>query len=399
MDHPRKKDPFLARPALGAVTALLFALAPATALADAPTTFKPPTTEFVADSESFILDKRPEGLTWKIATGATATFGDIRNVPGQTSGTSVTLGMKFDGSLDENLGKHELRTLVSLTQGVTRTPVLPEFVKSADSLMLQAIYLYHFVEWAGLFARTYLQTSMYRGTDVRPPSYEFAITRADGSHTSAGGAAEDLNRLVLSDPFRPLVLKESAGPFARPISGTLLNFEIRAGFGARQTFAAGQLALEDDAMKTPTIIEVKELADVKQLGGELAFALWGDLSKKRVSYHVDMEMMVPLQHNPLTPEEIQAIHPGSTEQPSPLDLINIDIYAKLSFKLVEWASVDYELKAIRQPQLLSAFQLQNNLLLTFGLSRTSPPAAKPEAATPAAKAASNSSTPPVTPPL
>jgi hypothetical protein len=384
----------LARIALATTTTLLCMLATANAVADAPKPLKPPTTEFVADADAFIVNQRPPGLSWKIATGATANFGDVRNVPGQTSGTSVTLGIKFDGNLDENYGKHELRTLASLAQGVTRTPVLPEFVKSADSLMLQAIYLYHFVEWAGLFARSSLQTSMYRGADVRPPGYQFAIARANGSQTTAGGAPEALNRLVLSDPFRPIMLKESIGPFARPLSGTLLNFEIRAGLGGRQTFAAGQLALEDDATKTPTVIEVKELGDVKQIGGEIALSTWGDVAKKRVSYRVDMEMMVPLQHNPLTPTEIEAIHPGSTEQPSALELINIDIFAKLSFKLVDWASVDYELKAIRQPQLLSSFQIQNNLLLTFGLSRASPPAAAPAAST-----ASNASTPPVTPSL
>ena len=41
-------------------------------------------------------------------------------------------------------------------------------------------------------------------------------------------------------------------------------------------------------------------------------------------------------------------------------------------KLVEWASLDDELSAIREPQLIDAFQVRNNLLLTFGLSAGGP---------------------------
>jgi hypothetical protein len=40
----------------------------------------------------------------------------------------------------------------------------------------------------------------------------------------------------------------------------------------------------------------------------------------------------------------------------------------LSFKLVEWASLDYILKTLRQPQLVQDWQVQNMLLLTFGYS-------------------------------
>ncbi|MFT3773862.1 MAG: hypothetical protein QM820_51490 [Minicystis sp.] len=54
-------------------------------------------------------------------------------------------------------------------------------------------------------------------------------------------------------------------------------------------------------------------------------------------------------------------------------LTNIQLDASLSFKLVEWASIDYQFKAIRQPQILDAFQIQNALLLTFGLAYGSKP--------------------------
>ena len=48
------------------------------------------------------------------------------------------------------------------------------------------------------------------------------------------------------------------------------------------------------------------------------------------------------------------------------DRINVSLEAALSFKLVEWASVDYQLAVLRQPQVVEEWQVTNQLLLTFG---------------------------------
>jgi hypothetical protein len=53
---------------------------------------------------------------------------------------------------------------------------------------------------------------------------------------------------------------------------------------------------------------------------------------------------------------------------SSLALMNIEMGGQLSFKLVDWASLDYQVKAIREPQVLDGFQVRNSLLLTMGLA-------------------------------
>ena len=58
-------------------------------------------------------------------------------------------------------------------------------------------------------------------------------------------------------------------------------------------------------------------------------------------------------------------------------LTNVEFRANLSVKLVEWASLDYQFKTLREPQLIDEFQIQNNLLFTFGLATGS---ASPEEA-------------------
>lgn len=46
-------------------------------------------------------------------------------------------------------------------------------------------------------------------------------------------------------------------------------------------------------------------------------------------------------------------------------MTNVNLGVQLSFSLTSWASLDYQFRAVRQPQLIEAFQIQNLLLLTF----------------------------------
>ena len=51
-----------------------------------------------------------------------------------------------------------------------------------------------------------------------------------------------------------------------------------------------------------------------------------------------------------------------------LDRMNIDFLTTVSVKFARWVSLDYQLKVIRHPLLVKEFQIQNNLLITFGFT-------------------------------
>jgi hypothetical protein len=61
---------------------------------------------------------------------------------------------------------------------------------------------------------------------------------------------------------------------------------------------------------------------------------------------------------------------------SAFELTNMEFGASLSFKVFEWLSIDYVFRAIKQPQLLDEFQIQNNLLLTASYAFFKPPKKK-----------------------
>ncbi len=346
MDHKLASASFLrAKPFVASAFLLATLLSSAVASAeDTPATEQ----EFVPKVEE---TDRPEGLATRLSVGANVSLSNNDSVVGQTDGSTFSLGLSFDSAADYNHEKHEWRTTLSLGEGLTRTPILPEFVKSRDALAVESIYLYHLIPSFGPFARLSLATSLFRGTDVRPAPVTYLITRVDGRVDPLLA-----DHLTLTGPFRPLTLKESVGPFYRPFSSERFNLELRAGLGGRQTVADDQLAVGDDA-ETPEI-EVATLADFQQVGAEGVLAIWGAVSDKKVTYRVGVETMVPLAYSTLAADDTR----------TSLDLTNVEVGAQLSFKLVEWASLDYELKAIREPQLLDAFQVQNNLLLTLGLT-------------------------------
>lgn len=301
-----------------------------------------------------------QNVGWDAAltVGASAAMANSTNVVGQVDGTTFTLGAQLTGGLDYIKGEHEWRNLLKLNETVSRTPVVDEFVKTVDLLDFSTIYLYHIkpLPWLGPFARARLKTQIFPTYDVRPAATNYSIA----------GNVYVTDKLKLAKSFKPMSLKETLGLFAKAVSRETLNVEFKVGFQASQTLAADQLAIEDDDA-TPEI-EVKVLEDVIQGGPSAGVLIKGKIKEKRISYYFDAETMMPVINNKEDADDRNAA-----------ELLNVEIEAGLSVKVFDWMSVDYTFRALREPQLLDKFQVQNNLLLTFSyalVKSAAPPPAK-----------------------
>ena len=341
------------------------------------------TPEYV-NKPDFKAPRKPTGWDTRIAVGGTMSFANNSSVAGQIDGSSFSFGIKADVNVDYNKVDHELRNTLGLGAAISRTPVIPEFVKTSDLLNLESIYLYHVVDWFGPFVRFQLTTSMFPGRDIRTGKASYKITELDGSVRDLNVAGTDCTAgadgvvpttcrtsLSLSDGFRPLTFKESIGLFVQPYQKDWATIELRAGAGAQETIANNQLALADD-VATAGIIELKRLQNAAQLGAELAVSVWGSVVDKKVIYKINADAMTPFLHPAL----------AAGDDRGTFALTNVQVDATLSFKLIEWASIDYQLRMLRQPQVVDTFQVQNALLLTFGLSYGSSPAGPPPSAPP-----------------
>ncbi|MBL8739869.1 MAG: hypothetical protein JNK04_02210 [Myxococcales bacterium] len=309
--------------------------------------------------------KRPPGWTPGIAFGGTFNLVDTRSVVGTQDGTALMLGAALDASLEFNEGMHEWRNALKAGAGVTRTPSLDEFVKTNDGLSFETIYLLHVVEIFGPYARFAYNTSMFPGMDIRPAPVNYVVSNLDGSTTEYLG-----RRLEMTDPFKPSTFKEGIGVFVQPLNTERIKLEARAGVGAQESLAAGNLAINDDS--TTPQIEIKEMDDVWQIGGEAIANAWGFIDEtKRVSYTVGLGVLIPFAASEL---------PAGDDRSLP-ELTNVEGIVGLNVKLFDWASLGYKLTVVREPMLVDTWQVSNNLLLTigaaFGSKAPVPPAPPP----------------------
>jgi len=325
--------------------------------------------EVIKDAQQPLKEKGGQGWDGTLTLGANISFAHAREVVGQANGQTWAFGLNLQGGLDYIKGMHDWRNSLTFLEGFSYGPPLNRFVKSADKLNFQSIYYFKIpqVPWLGPFARFLLDTTVFEGADNRPAPVTYRITYKNGSTLDL----LNKNKMKLADSFLPLTLKEGIGMFARPISLEVFELEARLGFGAQEVFATDQLALNDD-LKTTDIVELKELSSFNQAGAEAAIVMQGGLYDKKVNYKLYAEVMTPF------------IRPKAAgDNRGAFEMTNVEVGAKLSFKLVEWASVDYEFKALRVPQMIDVFQIQNSLLLTFSYTLIKAKPAEPPAPAPA----------------
>lgn len=296
--------------------------------------------------------KIKEGWGASVSLGANVSMGHASSVVGKPEGLTLALGLDFAGALNWSRGGHEWRNSMTVTEMFSKTPTIDGVSKTADKLYIESIYLYHFERfpWIGPFGRFAWETSAFPGNDMQADEFTYKVTMLDGTST----ASRDTSFRV-TDAFKPMMFKESIGAFAKPYTAPWANIEFRLGIGGRQVLAADQFAVSKVDKDTKTI-SVKELQDYAEAGGEFTAYVWGKYYDGKVSYKVGAEVLIPFANT------------ADTGDRSAADLTNIEFLARLSFKLVSWASLEYEFAAKRIPMLQEDWQITNSLFLSFAYS-------------------------------
>jgi len=292
-------------------------------------------------------DKEKDGWYFTVKPSANFTFDDNRNVVGKQDGYSLTFGLKFEADIVLEKGMHEWRTSILLAESLSRSPVIEEFALSNDVFKIESIYLYYFYDWFGVYGRFVLDTEIFEGYDIQATNSVYKIAHLDGTTEQVQGT-----RKKLTGWFSPLILKQGFGPFFRPLKSEKINLEFLLGMGFVETFVENDLTIKDDDA-TPEI-ELKELENVYQIGGESINRVWGELWEKRVSYKAGVELFYSFYNSP------------DTSGLTGADKLNVELYTRWSFKILEWMSLDYEFKALREPHLSDDWQITNNVLFNFG---------------------------------
>ena len=314
------------------------------------------TTAAAGDKKTYLpqevkkAEEIAQGWDGSLVLGASTSLAQNSNVVGAADGIAWAMGAQVAGGLSYTRGNHEWVNTLKLAETYTYTTALDEFVKTVDELAWRSTYLYGLppVPWLGPFAELKLKTAILPTHDVQGAPHTYTTDPADAAAELKQGT-----RFKLAGAFRPLYIEESAGAFGKPVKKEAITVELKVGFGGKHVFAADQYAV-GSVDKDARVVTLTPLSDVHQGGPAVSAGAKGALQEKKITYFALAEVMVPLINNRLEGDERNAA-----------ELTNVLIEAGLSFKLVSWASLDYSFRALREPQLLDRWQIQNNLLLSF----------------------------------
>jgi len=291
-----------------------------------------------------------------VKVGATLNFTNNYQFVGQLEGNAVNFGANVDTGFQLVRSGHDWRAQLKLLLSFSYGPPLERLMKSNDQFYFDTLYFYHpkGYEWIGPFARFTMESALLDGQNNTEGLNDYV----DGNGTVMKAASD---RFTLTKSFAPITFKEAAGIYARPISKPEIEIIFTFGFGASQVAMAGdQYTL--GAYAAPTVVggpgtyTINKLNPYEQVGIAGGLKLSGTYDwKVKVTYGAFCEFMVPMYPDPPAGKNYG-------------DMTNVDMGANLSLKLFSWATLDYVLKVVRQPQLLDGWQVQNMLMLTLGYS-------------------------------
>lgn len=321
----------------------LFMLMPLSAFAQA--SLEDQETQELMDAETkFGNPDKPEGLDAKVTVGANFSLTSNNNVVGQTDGVTTLVGFSLISGLDYRNGRHEMRNKLNINETFSRTPEIPQFVKSSDLLEFESLYNLFITQWFGGYALIGLTTRIFESNQVSENPENYLVTRPDGTTYT-----ETTDALKLADPFQPLELRESLGVFAEPYARNHATVTFRVGAGGRQTWADGAIVIDDD--DDTDVTEAKILQDVFQAGLEGFAGVQGKVYNERINYDFGISILVPFLNN-------------DDEDRSVGKLTRYGAIFNVGTKIFDWLSFSYQFRLVRDLQLVDDIQVQQAMLLS-----------------------------------
>ena len=137
------------------------------------------------DKATKLAAKQKDGWKNKLDVGATGAANASSKVVGSVDGATYQIGLVLQAEAKLKAGQHAWNNELKLQHAQTRTPVIDQFVKSADVLDAASTWLYELesLRWVGPYVRLKLNTQVLEGYDVRPGEVNVAKTDVDGNET------------------------------------------------------------------------------------------------------------------------------------------------------------------------------------------------------------------------
>ena len=273
------------------------------------------------------------------------------------AGTSFQFSILLGAEANFKHGQNDWETKLNIQHGQTKTPNIAPFIKSVDNLEVISTYFYRLQnpKWLGPFGRFKFQTQIFKGFAVRDAVTTVNTFDADGAALDSRSYAAQ-TKIPLTSTFEPILMRESAGMFARPWQDDSFKLDGKLGVGAQQMVMRDGFVVAGEAGGA---LELRQLGTSNSIGAEAELILSGVLVKDLLSWKASANFFLPVVSSANDPED-------PTKKANGFGYLNTDIQGGLSIKISKWASVDYQLLLRRNPLIVKGFQVQHGLVFSAG---------------------------------
>ena len=262
---------------------------------------------------------------------------------GVTNGENFNFGAEFDFSSTYKKNNQSWANHISIREGISKTPLLPVFLKTHDELAINSKYKHGFPEIPsiGPFVKFTLQTSLFPGKLTLPNATPVSI---DG-----GANSDPVTEVTLTTPFGLTSVIESTGFFWQDLSNP--NFRIKL-LTVLLSFSQHLYKNQKKVVDTSSIINLKTLFNLYEIGSGLEFNLKGDFFKKKISYNFGLSAISPWWQNRKKNESF-------------FESLTVILSFETKVKIHKGINISWNLQSKKVPQISGKYQLQSVLLLNF----------------------------------
>lgn len=293
-------------------------------------------------------DRKAPGWSPAANLGVNLSLSSMSHVVGQTEGTSESFGLNLRSAYNYSDEDQEWQNIFSYAGLATKTPNISTYIKSGDEAKIESLYLHGFpsAPQFGPYLRVFAKAPVFYGQDVRPSPVLYKVRYLDGKT-----AQQTDSTFRLTNGFKPLSTRESAGFFWKAHDDGKVRIDLRLGLGADQIQSGGQFTVTGS--NPDGSVNVDELPSVSQFGVEATVSAKGVIDD-RTGWALGVESLTPFASNK-----------PADDKRDPIRLTTAEAFARIGSNITNWASVSYDYKFNLQPRLLERAQQSHLLVLNL----------------------------------
>jgi len=263
------------------------------------------------------------------------TLNRANDVTSKKEETSMAFVAQFDYNIKYSTRRHYFLARGIMEEGWNMQRKQTSFRSYLDNIRLKNLYVFYFHNWLGFYGRFFLETNLLRKTIFFDEPKTIFLYDENGNLEET---RVNINKIVVSPNFSPLILKEGLGINLLVKKTLRTNFNVRFGMGFRQNFNHN-LYVQDE--EDETIFNKKPSAYLRGPEAALTF-----------SYRIFRNVMIN--------SELDLLVPSGSKNELVYDWEN-----NLNFRVSKNVSIDYRLRFMQDPSIVSYVQTEQLVLLRF----------------------------------